>query len=339
MDHDHGGCGVSPGWALGGRWNNHPAGEKRCRLARLSDRQERAFGETLARHLGQTQAPTALTHTAHKQMLAVTSVRTDGSRVYETEPFAPQDAFHVILQRTNLPSHELFSNGRLINTDPYPRDSVSIIDLRTRATTRIASAHEALVFYVPREAINEITSDYGTPPVDGLNLAPGVARLDPVLARLGAFLLPLLREPPGVSSLCADELMLLVQAHLAQSYGSVRTVRQGMRGGLAPGEERRAKELMSASLDRPLSLAELASACSLSVSHFTRAFRQSTGMPPHRWLVERRIEAAKAMLLAGELPTAQIAQACGFAEQSSFTKTFARVEGVTPAAWRRLHKS
>ena len=299
----------------------------------------RAFGSTLARYLGQAVAPTTLTHTAGGQPLAVTRVATTGDQVCETRPIPLEDAFHIVLQCCDLPSHELWTGGRLIHTGFYPRHSVSIIDLRTGSRTRIVSAHQALVFYVPRTALNEIASDFGSPAIERLCPHPGVPTIDPVMARLGEFLLPALDHDAQKNQLQVDQLMLTMQAHLAQAYGGLRPARRGMGGGLTSRQERRAKELMSASLDSRLSLAELAQECSLSVSHFARGFRQVTGVPPHRWLVQQRIEAAKTMLLAGTLPIAQIAQACGFADQSSFTKAFVRGVGTTPAAWCRARQS
>jgi AraC family transcriptional regulator len=84
-----------------------------------------------------------------------------------------------------------------------------------------------------------------------------------------------------------------------------------------------------------LALEELAALVSLSAKHFARAFRQSTGMPPHRWLIERRIDRAKALLTEAGLNLAEIALACGFADQSHFTATFRKIVGATPGSFRR----
>ena len=299
----------------------------------------RAFGSTLARHLGQAIAPTIMTYAAGWQPLAVTRVRTTSDQVCETHPIPLEDAFHIVLQCRDLPSHELWIGGRPVHPAFYPRDSVSIIDLRTSARTRIASAHQALVFYVPRAALNEIASDFGSAPIERLRPHPGVPTIDPVMARLGELLLPALNHDVELDRLQVDHLMLTMQAYLAQAYGGLRPARPRMGGGLTSRQERLAKELMSASVGNRLSLGDIAQQCSLSVSHFARGFRQATGMPPHRWLVQQRMEAARTMLLAGDLPIAQIAQACGFADQSSFTKAFMHSVGTTPAAWRRTRQS
>jgi AraC-like DNA-binding protein len=107
-------------------------------------------------------------------------------------------------------------------------------------------------------------------------------------------------------------------------------------GGLAKWQERRAKEVIVARLDSKLSVVEIADACGLSVSHFTRAFQQSTGLSPHQWLTERRIERAQSLIRNVELPLSEIAISCGFADQSHFTRVFTGVVGKSPGAWRRL---
>ena len=98
--------------------------------------------------------------------------------------------------------------------------------------------------------------------------------------------------------------------------------------------ERRAKELMSANLNEDLSLSRLAIECGLSTRHFARAFRLSTGMPPHRWLVRLRVERAKELLQTRALALIDVAMFSGFADQSHLTRVFKAVVGVTPGAWR-----
>jgi len=106
-------------------------------------------------------------------------------------------------------------------------------------------------------------------------------------------------------------------------------------GGLAPWQARRAQELMNANLDGKLPLRQLAEQCGLSTRHFARAFRQSTGVPPHRWLLGRRVERAKDLMRDPALSLAEVALACGFADQSHFTRMFTTVVGVSPGVWRR----
>src|ERR1700744_5926920 len=110
------------------------------------------------------------------------------------------------------------------------------------------------------------------------------------------------------------------------------------RSGLAAWQIRRADEFIEPHLGGDLSVADLAGECGLSASYFARAFRLATGTPPHQWLIKRRIERAKRLLREGSLDLAQIAVACGFADQSHLSRTFARHEGHTPGKWRRVRR-
>jgi len=109
----------------------------------------------------------------------------------------------------------------------------------------------------------------------------------------------------------------------------------GQNGSLAPWQLRRAMDFMRAHLSGNISLEQLASVCDLSVSYFARGFKNLTGMPPHRWIVEMRLEKAKDLLLNTKTPLAEVADACGFADQGHLTRTFRRATGDTPGAWRR----
>lgn len=115
-----------------------------------------------------------------------------------------------------------------------------------------------------------------------------------------------------------------------------RKVRQACRiPKLAPWQERRLHEHIAANLCDPLPLCKLASLVRLSTGHFARAFRQSFGVSPHTFIIEQRVNAAKQLILKGEIPLAQIALCCGMADQSHLTRHFTRKVGMSPAAWRR----
>jgi AraC family transcriptional regulator len=111
-----------------------------------------------------------------------------------------------------------------------------------------------------------------------------------------------------------------------------------VRGGLAPRQMRRIARVLNERLGSKVTLARLAAECGVSVAHFGRAFKQTTGRTPHRWLVEQRVEHAKRLLVTSALPLAEIGATCGFADQSHFTRVFAQLVGSGPGAWRRAWK-
>jgi AraC family transcriptional regulator len=104
---------------------------------------------------------------------------------------------------------------------------------------------------------------------------------------------------------------------------------------LSPWQERRAKEMMASHMDRGLSIAQIASECSLSRSHFSRAFKKNTGVSPRDWFLQMRLDKAKSLLTETQLTISRISLDCGFADQSHFTRVFTRVTGLTPFSWRR----
>ncbi|WP_374956941.1 helix-turn-helix domain-containing protein [Paraburkholderia sp. BL18I3N2] len=129
--------------------------------------------------------------------------------------------------------------------------------------------------------------------------------------------------------------MTALHGHLASTYGESRSSGLHVRGGLSANQLARAKEIIATNLSGDLSLVEVAAACELSPAHFARAFKRSTGFAPHRWLLMRRVEVAKRMLLADELRGAEVACLCGFADQSHLIRVFSSIVGVTPREWQR----
>ena len=162
---------------------------------------------------------------------------------------------------------------------------------------------------------------------------------DPVVHHLGLCLDTARSRPSEMSPVCADHIASALEAYLRQAHNIVSLPPPAVRGGLAPWQLRQAKQILISRLDEPISLAELARACKLSPGHFARAFRQTTGQPPHRWLMVQRIEKAKQLLVDSTLSLAQIAQKCGFADQSHFTRVFAQLVQSSPGQWRRHWRS
>ncbi|HEY3533198.1 MAG TPA: AraC family transcriptional regulator [Casimicrobiaceae bacterium] len=106
------------------------------------------------------------------------------------------------------------------------------------------------------------------------------------------------------------------------------------RAGLSSHKLRKAIEFVDDNLRNDLTLDAIAAAVALSPGHFAHAFRQATGVAPHRYVLERRVERAKTLLLQSDLPITQIAQLVGCSSHSHFSVLFNRVTGVTPRQFR-----
>jgi AraC family transcriptional regulator len=104
--------------------------------------------------------------------------------------------------------------------------------------------------------------------------------------------------------------------------------------GLSPERLQRVRDYVEAHLDEDVSLTVLADIACLSPYHFSRSFKQATGVGPQRYVIQRRVERAKTLLLRTREPLARIAQEAGFADQSHLVSIFRREIGMTPGRFR-----
>jgi transcriptional regulator of acetoin/glycerol metabolism len=113
---------------------------------------------------------------------------------------------------------------------------------------------------------------------------------------------------------------------------------QPPRGGLSAGSLRRVCEFVESHLEEDINLETLAAEARLSVYHFARAFKLSTGISPHRYVLEQRVKRARQLLEQTDLPLSAIASAVGFFDQGHFSRQFRSLVGTTPSSFRRTHR-
>lgn len=160
---------------------------------------------------------------------------------------------------------------------------------------------------------------------------------DPIMLHLARALAATLDRPAESDRLLANHVIAAMQRRVETTHGGARAAPPGVR--LSARQEARVKARMLDDLQARLTLGELAGLCGMSESHFARAFKRTTGVPPHQWLLSQRIEKARALLKDSTVSISEVALECGFADQSHLTRMFARHLGVTPATWRRGHRS
>jgi AraC-like DNA-binding protein len=294
-----------------------------------------AFGRKLGKFLHLKDAPSSLvTRSLRGVELAVTETRDDNPVPGLSGSFTAEDAFIVSLKLQDFPDCELWENGKCLMKADVPAGATYLYDLKRDPRYVIDKPFHSLFFYLPRSALDGLTEQSRRPRVGELDCELGVGHDDAIVRHIGASLREGLRRPDEANQLFVDHMMLALTAHVAQAYGGVRRAEQ-TRGGLAPWQERQACERLEADLSGKLSLQQIAAEFGLSVSHFSRAFRTSTGLPPHQWLLRQRVKAAKQLMTVHDLPLSEIAISVGFANQSHFTRVFSAMAGVSPAAWRR----
>ena len=123
--------------------------------------------------------------------------------------------------------------------------------------------------------------------------------------------------------------------HLIRHVLAPRSPDRSRDGALPQRRLRAAVEYIEEHLDAGLTLEQMAAAAHLSPYHFARQFKTATGLPPHQYVIARRVERAKHLLQAGtEVSLAEVAANTGFSDQSQFSRHFKRYVGVTPAQFR-----
>lgn len=255
------------------------------------------------------------------------------------ETFGRAPSFLCVVQLHDFPPADGWRDRRHFRVPHLAAGACHILDLRHEWQTDVPHPFENVHLNITQTALDELAEEHGIRQVE---IAPTPAfggESDQTLRYLALSLIPALQRPGELNALFADHVVTAAGLHLAQAYGAIDLAATRPRGGLAPWQEWRAREMMLASLDADIGLASLAAACGLSPGNFAKAFRRTVGMPPHRWMLRQRVNRAQEMLLRSNEPLDAIALDCGFADQSHLTRVFARATGVSPGAWRRMRRS
>lgn len=294
------------------------------------------FGRRLASQYGIDAVQSFVSRSRSGSELGVARLRYELPHLFVLAPLPPEDAFLLSVEINPGGSRRIIrGNGSFRQLGLQQEGAFHIADLSQSASAHVSSPFHSMFFHLPRATIDAFTEEMEMPRVGGLNCAAGT--LDPVIANLGRAMLPVLAHPQDASRLFVEHLALALKAHVVHVYGGAAVAAPVQAGGLAPWQERRAKAFLMEHLAADVSLADAARECALSRSHFSKAFRQTTGQTPHAWLVAQRVQAARRLLEQPHLRIAEIATACGFSDQSHLTRVFTAHTGTSPARWRRLN--
>ena len=196
----------------------------------------------------------------------------------------------------------------------------------------ISANVEVLHLYVPTSTFARLTDDY-LPPAPGRFIRYSCGVQDELINQIGLSALSEMTSPTAAGRMLVETSSLLLAARLAHSHLETELIRPS-RHRLDDGRLGRVLAYVEEHLAEDISVADLANVACLSIFHFTRVFAATMGMPPHRYVSQRRLESAKAMIAAGHASLAEIAHSCLFSSQSSFTRAFGRATGMTPAEYR-----
>ena len=205
------------------------------------------------------------------------------------------------------------------------------VDFGVRLESQLDTVH----FYLRRAIVDEIAGEFAGSGA-AIDILPGLGPLDPLLEQIALSLREQLHDSAPAAALYVDHLARAAAARLLQAHSTARLGRADpeRNSGLSARQLRRAVDYLESHLDRDPSLPELAAVTGLSPVYFARQFKRATGLPPHQYLMRRRLDRAKRLLGASDQPISAIAVDCGFCHQEHLTRAFRRHCGTTPGAYR-----
>lgn len=241
---------------------------------------------------------------------------------------------HVVALHLSPPiPRELYWPGRGWRPQRVATWSMQVFPARVPYAVRWDGCAEVLLLEVAPEFVAAVA--WKDAPPGRLELCPFATTEDPFITQTMLALADDMRAGSPAGRLYGESLGIALAAHLARRYTNVT---QDSQKGVALSSAMLSLLLqyIGDNLDTNLSLQDLADLVQMDLYHFLRSFKQSTGLPPHQYILRARIERAKSLLSNPAVPLAEVALRSGFASQTHFATTFRRMTNHTPRAYRNI---
>jgi AraC family transcriptional regulator len=240
---------------------------------------------------------------------------------------------HVIMAYNGLMQRMERRSGRSVATGTFRPGVVIIIPEGSSSRWDIPKPVDVVQLYLPHTMLKRVAreADTATP----TDLLERTAHPDPITSRLLLTAADAMEGNSALDALFRHQLTDLLATRLLAAHTGSPTTFQPTMGGLSPKVLLRAIERLRSDSDADVSLAALASEAGLSRFHFCRAFKDSTGLSPHAWLRQYRLEQAMNMLRDTDASVVSVAAALGYSTQTAFAAAFRKLTGETPSDWRR----
>jgi AraC family transcriptional regulator len=240
---------------------------------------------------------------------------------------------HVLMTYTGSMQRLERRSGRSVAIGTARSGVVTIIPAGSSARWDIPGLVDVVQLYLPHTTLERVAGEAGT--TAPRDLLERTGHPDPITARLLLSAADVMDGSEALDTLFRQQLTDLLATRLLVAHAGSPTTFKPVVGGLSPKALHRAIERLRADSDADVSLAALASDAGLSRFHFCRAFRDSTGLSPHAWLRQYRLEQAMNMLRDTDASIVAVAAELGYASQTAFAAAFRRLTGETPSDWRR----
>ena len=224
-------------------------------------------------------------------------------------------------------------SGKSVATGTARPGVVTIIPAGSSARWDIPGVVNVVQLYLPHTTLDRVARE--AKKCSWSNLQERTGHPDIITSRLLMSAADALDGNEALDALFRHQLTDLLATRILSAHADLPTTVQLAAGGLTPTALRRALERLRSDSDADVSLAALASEASLSRFHFCRAFKESTGLSPHAWLRQHRLEQAMNMLRNTDASIVSVAAELGYSSQTAFAAAFRRLTGETPSDWRR----
>jgi AraC family transcriptional regulator len=224
-------------------------------------------------------------------------------------------------------------NGKSVAIGTARSGVVTIIPAGSSARWDIPGLVNVVQLYIPHKTLERVASEADR--AGSGNLLERTGHPDPTTSRLLMSAADVLDGNERLDALFRHQLTELLATRLLAAHAGAPTTFQPVTGGLAPTTLRRAIERLRSDSDADVSLTALASDAGLSRFHFCRAFKESTGLSPHAWLRQHRLDQAMNILRDTDASIVSVAAGLGYASQTAFAAAFRKLTGETPSDWRR----
>jgi len=296
------------------------------------------FGQRLAHHFSLPKSSSLLLRTEANTSIAMTRMTMPNGFPGPTPHIPPEKAFSIsvhLRRPESVKGWGTWLEGRFHRVTEWDAGGIQIFDMESEPVALRTSGFDSVHTYVPRSLINRFSDESERKRVRTLWCTPGTR--DDVILHWARMMMPYFSRAIHLPRLVLDEMILLFCAHLTRTYENLGQVPEVAIGGLAVWQQDRAIELLHEHLGGDLALADLAKECGLSPGRFMRAFKRSFGVPVRRYLLHRRVAAAKSLLLHSNKSLLRIALEVGFSDQPAFNRSFREIVGTPPGQWRRAN--
>jgi AraC family transcriptional regulator len=249
--------------------------------------------------------------------------------------FHAKAAHTLFVNLTPRPLQYLQQQDGKTHTGLYRRGEMLITPADTLLFVRWEGNENCLQIQLPDAFLKRVAEEALGKDGDCLTLMPTFQSRNQQLEAIANLVMGEVQQRQPGGALYLDSLANVLAVQLLRYYGTNSAQVPSYEGGLPTYQLNQVLDYIDAGLAEDIKLADLAELLGMSPFHFGRLFKQSTGISPHQYVIQQRVERAKRLLKQTDQAIIDIALECGFNSHSHLSKQFRQVTGVTPREFRR----